>query len=71
MLGVLAVPGLIAPIDFASQVLWRDFGMMLALTMMLALFAYGIGSKPIITRFEGGVLALAWIGYNLVLYQQT
>ena len=42
---------------------------MLALTLMLALFAYGINSRPVITRFEGLVMLAAWIGYNLLLVQ--
>jgi hypothetical protein len=45
--------------------------MMLALTMALALFAYAIGSRPVITRFEGAVVLLGWIGYNMVLFQQV
>ncbi|NJN50757.1 MAG: calcium/sodium antiporter [Gammaproteobacteria bacterium] len=71
ILGVLSVPALIAPTAIGSEVLWRDAGTMLALTLMLALFAYGIGSKPVITRFEGAVLCLAWIGYNMLLFHQT
>ncbi|MEQ8693130.1 MAG: calcium/sodium antiporter [Pseudomonadales bacterium] len=71
ILAVLAVPGLVsgAEIDFAA--LWRDCGMMLALTLMLALFAYGINSRAVITRFEGAVMLLAWIGYNTLLVQQA
>jgi Ca2+/Na+ antiporter len=45
--------------------------MMTALTMMLALFAYGINSRAVITRFEGAVMLAAWIGYNLLLIQQA
>jgi Ca2+/Na+ antiporter len=45
--------------------------MMLALTLMLALFAYGMNSRAVITRFEGLVMLLAWIGYNLLLIQQA
>lgn len=71
ILGVLAVPGLLAPTVFATEVLWRDFGAMVAFTVMLVLFAYGIGSRPVITRFEGAVLCLAWIGYNLLLFHQA
>lgn len=71
ILAVLAVPGLVTTttIDFAA--LWRDCGMMLALTLMLALFAYGINSRPVITRFEGAVMLMAWIGYNTLLVQQA
>ena len=71
ILAVLAVPALVAPtaIDFVA--FWRDGGMMLALTLMLALFAYGINSRAVITRFEGAVMLMAWIGYNLLLVQQA
>ncbi len=71
ILAVLAVPALVAPtaIDFVA--FWRDGGMMLALTLMLALFAYGINSRAVITRFEGAVMLMAWIGYNLLLIQQA
>ena len=71
ILAVLAVPALVHPTILESVVLWRDFGMMFALTMLLVLFAYGMGSRAIITRFEGGVLMLAWVGYNYLLYQQA
>lgn len=71
ILAVLAVPALVHPTILETVVLWRDFGMMFALTMLLVLFAYGIGSQKIITRFEGGVLLLAWVGYNYLLYSQA
>ena len=71
ILAVLSVPALLsgATIDFAA--LWRDCGMMLALTLGLAMFAYGINSRPVITRFEGAVMLLAWVGYNTLLVQQA
>ena len=71
ILAVLAVPALVHPTILEAVVLWRDFGMMFALTMLLVLFAYGMGSRAIITRFEGGVLLLAWVGYNYLLYHQV
>ena len=70
ILAVLAIPALMAPQDIAPTVLWRDYGVMVALTTLLVLFAYGIGSRNVITRFEGGVLVLAWIGYSWLVYQQ-
>lgn len=70
LLAVLAVPALISSPTVDIEVLWRDFGMMLALTVALALFAYAIGSRPVITRFEGAVILLGWIGYNALLFQQ-
>ncbi len=71
ILAVLAVPGLIHATDIDYAALWRDSGMMLALTLMLALFAYGLNSRAVITRFEGSVMLMAWIGYNLLLIQQA
>ncbi len=71
ILAVMAVPALVHPTAVDGEVLYRDVGMMLAITMLLALFAYGIGSRKLITRFEGGVLAAAWIGYNLMLFIQS
>lgn len=71
LLAVLAVPGLVSSPMIQNEVLWRDCGMMLALTLALALFAYAIGSRPVITRFEGAVILLGWIGYNAVLFQQV
>ena len=71
ILAVLAVPGLINATDMNYAALWRDSGLMLALTLMLALFAYGINSRAVITRFEGAVMLMAWMGYNLLLIQQA
>jgi cation:H+ antiporter len=71
VLAVLAVPALVSSPQVHIEVLWRDCGMMLALTLALALFAYAIGSRPVITRFEGAVVLLGWIGYNMVLFRQV
>jgi cation:H+ antiporter len=71
ILAVLAVPGLVDPILIENVWLWRDGGMMLALTLLLAVFAYAVGSQPVITRFEGTVMVSAWVGYNLLLVSQA
>ena len=71
ILAVLSVPGLVVDTQMEAVALWRDCGMMLALTMLLALFAYGINSQAVITRFEGVVLLAAWIGYNTLLVTQV
>jgi len=71
ILAVLAVPALVSPTDINAAVFWRDCGMMVALTLLLGLFAYGVNSRAIITRFEGSVLILSWIGYNYMLYLQS
>jgi cation:H+ antiporter len=71
ILAVLAIPGMITATSLDFSALWRDSGMMLALTLMLAMFAYGLNSRAVITRFEGLVMLLAWVGYNLLLIQQA
>jgi cation:H+ antiporter len=71
VLAVLPLPGLIGGTEIDIIALWRDCGMMLALTLLLALFAYAIGSRPVITRFEGLVMLSAWCGYNIVLVNQA
>ncbi len=71
ILAVLAVPGLVDPIQLENVWLWRDGGMMLALTLLLAVFAYAVGSQPVITRFEGTVMVCAWFGYNALLVSQA
>ena len=71
ILAVLAVPAIVGPTEISFVALWRDGGMLLAMTLMLALFAYGINSRAVITRFEGVVLLAAWVGYNLLLIQQA
>ena len=71
ILAVLAIPGIVNGTMIEPSALWRDGGMMLAMTLMLALFAYGIHSQSVITRFEGVVMLAAWVGYNLLLMQQA
>ncbi len=71
ILAVLSLPGLITPTVMENVALWRDCGMMLALTLLLALFAYAVNTRPVITRFEGAVMLLAWLGYNALLVQQV
>ena len=71
ILAVLPVPALLHPYTLNAVEVWRDFGAMFAFTILLALFAYGIRSRKIITRFEGFVLLLGYIGYTTLLVVQT
>ena len=70
ILAVLAIPALLTPQDIAHVVVWRDYGVMMGLTALLVLFAYGIGSRKVVTRFEGSVLAIIWVGYTWLVYYQ-
>ncbi len=70
ILAVLSLPALIQPSELDHLFLWRDYGVMLALTTLLAFFAYGIGSKRVITRFEGSIFLVSFIAYYVLLYYQ-
>lgn len=70
ILAVLVVPAVVHPLAISPTEFWRDFGVMFAFTALMALFAYGIGSKKEISRFEGGVLVIALAGYYWLLVIQ-
>lgn len=67
---VMAVPGLLAPIELESIVLLRDYGMTLGLTLLLALLAL-FQKPPNISRVEGGILLTAYAGYLALLYNMS
>ena len=70
LLAVLAMPALIYPGAFASEALLRDFPVMLAFTVVLFIVSFGLkGGK--VTRFEGGLLASAFVAYLYLLYLQA
>lgn len=71
ILAVLPVPAVVSTVTLEPAALWRDGGMMLAMTIALFFFAYGLNSRPIITRFEGAVMLLGWIGYNVLLVMEV
>ena len=64
---VLCIPALMGGVSIERSQLWRDGGTMLALTILLALFAYGFGKKSEVTRLEGSVLLLSWFAYTAYL----
>ena len=68
LLGVLAMPGLIAPGVFGEETLRRDFPLMIALTLALYLMATGFGGDGKINRIEGGILVAVFTGYMVFLY---
>ncbi len=71
LLGVMALPGLIAPGAFDAEVLTRDFPWMIALTLALFVMAYGFRGPGKINRWEGGILLCAYVGYMVWLYQSA
>ncbi len=68
LLPVLAIPGLIAPTAVPPEALQRDFPVMLTLSVALVVMSWGFRGSGRIARWEGGVLLLAFIGYQGLLY---
>ncbi|MGB0466324.1 MAG: calcium/sodium antiporter [Pontibacterium sp.] len=70
LLAVMAIPGLISPVDFDFEVLIRDYSTMLGLT--LALLAFALWQKPpSVNRLQGGLLATLYAGYLALLYNMA
>ncbi|WP_166264336.1 calcium/sodium antiporter [Marinobacter caseinilyticus] len=67
LLAVLAVPALLSPMPLTNAMVWRDYGTMAGLTVLLAIFAYGMQRKGKLARFEGGILLTIYAGYTLWL----
>ena len=68
VLAVLSVPALMHPIGIDSVVLWRDYGVMTTLTLVLIVFAL---CRESISRLEGALMLTIWLGYNVILYMQA
>jgi cation:H+ antiporter len=68
LLAVLGLPGLIAPGPIDPAVIHRDFPVMVGLTVALFIMAYGFRGPGRINRYEAGLLLIAFIGYQTLLY---
>lgn len=68
ILAVLMFPALIAPGIIPPDVITRDLGIMIGLTLILFLMAFGLRKPGTITRWKGGLLLAAFIGYQLLLF---
>jgi cation:H+ antiporter len=68
LLAVLALPGLINPIAVSNEVLTRDYPVMICLTLAFLVMAYGFRGPGRISRIEGALLVLAFVGYQTLLY---
>ena len=67
-LGVLAIPGLIQPSPLVEGIFERDIPVVLILTIVLFIMAYGFKGPGRINRFEGGLLLSAFIAYQILLF---
>lgn len=67
MLAVIGIPGLINPAAFGPDVIYRDFPVMLAMTLLMGwmVFIHGAGR---FYRSEGGFLLLCFILYQCWLF---
>lgn len=72
LLAVLAIPGLIHPLDIGAEVLTRDYPIMIGFTLMFFVMAYGFHSPGRrINRLEGAILVSCYLAYQTLLYFST
>ncbi len=69
LLAVLPIPALLNPVNLESEVLLRDYSVMLALTIALAALGYIMQKKGRLGRRVGISLLVAYFGYMFLLYQ--
>lgn len=62
-LGVVGVAGIIHPLSFEKEIIFRDVSVMLLLTISLFIFCYGFRGKARINRIEGSILLTSYVGY--------
>ncbi len=65
-LGCIGLPALLHPTAVESAVLMRDFPIMAALTLLVGVFTFALG-RTLISRVEGTVLLLCFLGYQGLL----
>lgn len=69
ILGVMALPGLIRPDEVPVEAITRDYPLMLLLSLALFAMAYLFSPRERkISKIEGTVLTVIFIGYQLMLY---
>ena len=69
ILTVLSIPAIFAPSVLDPLTLWRDYGLMFGMTMLLVIFAFKLGGHSGISRIRGGLLFSLWLGYIIFIYQ--
>ena len=68
LLGVMAIPALINPVVIEADALWRDYGLMLLLTLFIFALGFKARRGGIISRLMGSLLLLVYVMYMLLLY---
>ncbi|MAS81174.1 MAG: calcium/sodium antiporter [Legionellales bacterium] len=69
-LAVLGIPVLINPDYFPSEVLTRDYPVMIGLSLLLGAMIF-VSSKGKLSRIEGAILLVCFLWYQYVLFQQS
>ncbi len=67
-LGVLGIAAIINPAELANGVLIRDLPLMVSLTIIMFIMAFGRRGAGQITRTEGSILLTIFFAYEIVLY---
>lgn len=70
LLGVLALPGIIAPGGFDEAVLRFDFPVMIGLTVLVFVLARGFRNERQLTRAHGALLVGCFVAYNVYLFTE-
>ncbi len=75
LLGVLGIPAVISPMmALPEDVMQRDYPIMLALSIILLIFAYGFRGPGKLNRYEGAFLLscyIAYMGYIFISISST
>lgn len=71
LLAVLGIPGIVRPGLVPEGILERDFPLMIVLTVLLFIMSYGFKRPGRINRYEGGILLLIFIAYQIILYFES
>jgi cation:H+ antiporter len=71
LLAVMPIPGLIATTEVGQEVLYRDYGTMLLLTLFLIGFVFMFRAKGRVGRSAGSLLLLGYFSYLCLLIYQA
>lgn len=70
LLAVMPIPGLVATTEVGQEVLFRDYGTMLLMTVFLIGFIYIFRAKGRVGRSAGSIMLLGYFSYlGLLMYQ--
>jgi Ca2+/Na+ antiporter len=64
----MAIPALISPVVIEANALWRDYGLMLLLTLFMFALGFKARHGGAISRVVGSLLLLTYVMYMLLLY---